>query len=182
MSVRLNAILCFPHGTLKSTTGVCLVVFLPSIQTSAHGIELIVIEQSAPPPPESSEATALRVDAGASSPVASAPSSLVGASRWRRRLPPPGEATAVPPPGAAMPVPVPVPVPPVGAAGVPPPATFRGSGGLSTGGDGGAVGLSGVGAPMAISRPGPAGGDAPSGAGLPPPPPAGPPIVGIRVA
>src|SRR3954449_11063655 len=100
MSVRLNAILCFPHGTLKSTTGVCLVVFLPSIQTSAHGIELIVIEQSAPPPPESSVAAAvLRDGAGASSAGASPASSVVGASRRGRLLavPAPGEATAAPP-------------------------------------------------------------------------------------
>src|SRR5262245_34115983 len=56
MSGRLNASLCLPQGTLKSTTGVCLVVFLPSIQTSDQGTELTVIEQS-PPPAESSSAT-----------------------------------------------------------------------------------------------------------------------------
>src|SRR4029079_15498310 len=99
MAGRLNASLCLPHGTLKSTTGVCLVVFLPSIQTSDHGTELMVIEQS--PPPESSVAHACCLrGAGVSSEGASPVPSSLGASRWRRFLAPapaPGDATAPPP-------------------------------------------------------------------------------------
>src|SRR5580692_5942419 len=57
MSLRLNASLCFPQGILKSTTGVCWLVFLPSIQTSDQGTELTVMVQSPPlSPPRSAEA------------------------------------------------------------------------------------------------------------------------------
>src|SRR5580704_4383885 len=57
MSLRLNASLCFPQGILKSTTGVCWLVFLPSIQTSDQGTELTVMVQSPPlSPPRSADA------------------------------------------------------------------------------------------------------------------------------
>src|SRR3954470_11047734 len=104
MSGRLNASLCLPQGTLKSTTGVCLLVFFPSIHTSDHGIELIVIEQSPPPPESSAAATVLRA-AGASSEAASPPvSSVAGASRTRLRFGV-GGADAIPPPDGDEPVP-----------------------------------------------------------------------------
>src|SRR5215831_12341834 len=106
MSERLNESLCLPQGSLKSTTGVCCDVFLPSIQTSDQGIELIVIVQS-PPPPPLSLATDLR-GAGVSSDGASpAPSSPVCTSRFLRPLgepPPAGDATAPPPAAAAGPL------------------------------------------------------------------------------
>src|SRR3954465_4164892 len=51
MSLRLNASLCLPQGILKSTNGVCWLVFLPSIQTSDQGTELTVIVQSPPRSP-----------------------------------------------------------------------------------------------------------------------------------
>src|SRR5690349_2621600 len=118
MSGRLNASLCLPQGTLKSTTGVCLVVFFPSIHTSDHGIELIVIEQS-PPPESSDDATDLR-DAGASSePPASPPVSFsAGASRTRLRFGVGGAVAIAPPPLG----PAPEPVPAGGFGAVPPPA------------------------------------------------------------
>src|SRR5215471_17753248 len=97
MSERLNASLCLPQGSLKSTTGVCCDVFLPSIQTSDHGIELIVIEQSPPPPPLSP---------------------AVGRSRLRRPLgelpPPAGDATPPPPAFTSPLLPPPGVVPPLG--------------------------------------------------------------------
>src|SRR3954451_23817842 len=58
MSLRLNASLCLPQGILKSTNGVCWLVFLPSIQTSDQGTELTVIVQSPPFAPLSSSALA----------------------------------------------------------------------------------------------------------------------------
>src|SRR4051812_31872606 len=70
MSGRLKASLCLPHGSLKSTKGVCFVVFLPSIHTSDQGTELTVMEQSPPSATLAEESSA------------PAPSSL---SRCRRR-------------------------------------------------------------------------------------------------
>src|SRR5215471_3785546 len=99
MSERLNESLCLPQGSLKSTTGVCCDVFLPSIQTSDHGIELTVIEQSPPPAPVS-VATALRGAGVSSVGVSPPPSSWVCTSRLRRPLgepPPAGDATPPPP-------------------------------------------------------------------------------------
>src|SRR4029079_8474526 len=119
MSGRSNASLCLPQGTLKSTTGVCLVVFFPSIHTSDHGIELIVIEQSPPPPPESSDAaTDLRCAGAYSEPPASPPVSFsAGASRTRLRFGVGGAVAIAPPPGLA-----PGPGPTGGFGAAPPPA------------------------------------------------------------
>src|SRR5689334_15702103 len=105
MSGRLKASLCLPQGTLKSTTGVCLVVFFPSIHTSDQGIELIVIEQS--PPPESSDGAADRRATGASSvPVSPPPLSSTGASRGRLRFGVVGPEAIAPPPEGPVPGPV----------------------------------------------------------------------------
>src|SRR5512138_2906548 len=108
MSARLKPSLCLPQGTLKSTTGVCWLVFLPSIQTSDQGIELIVIEQS-PPLPLSSAATVRRAGR-ASSAGASPPPSSAGASRGRFRfgvvepeaIAPPPDAVPLPPDGLVV--------------------------------------------------------------------------------
>src|SRR5580692_3043431 len=73
MSLRLKPSLCLPQGILKSTTGVCWLVFLPSIQTSDQGTELTVMLQS-PFGPLSSSALA---EAPALSPASSSPTSWV---------------------------------------------------------------------------------------------------------
>src|SRR5262245_20438003 len=157
-------------------------MFLPSIQTSDHGIELIVIEHS-PPPPESSVATDFR-GAGVSSTFSSVTSSLPVSRRTFFGLPVPGVATTPPPPGTVA-------GPPVGL--VPPPACLRGGGPGGVGG-GGCVGGGGVvvfpvvvgdtgvlGVVIATSLPVVAGGEVPSGAAVGLPLPA-PPIIGIRTA
>src|SRR4051795_12308477 len=85
MSGRLKASLCLPQGSLKSTKGVCFVVFLPSIHTSDQGTELTVMEQSPP-------STALADES--SEP---APSSLSRCRRRRSRPELPELAEALPP-------------------------------------------------------------------------------------
>src|SRR6185369_12547628 len=79
MSLRLNASLCLPQGILKSTSGVCWLVFLPSIQTSDQGTELTVIVQSPPFEPLSSSALAPPASAPLSSALTSCPRLCRGA-------------------------------------------------------------------------------------------------------
>src|SRR5450631_3012526 len=75
MSLRLKASLCLPQGILKSTTGVCWPVFLPSIQTSDQGTELTVMVQSPPRSPLGLLSSSALAAAPAPSPPSSSPTS-----------------------------------------------------------------------------------------------------------